>query len=227
MFRAFQEEIPNHSIIRMKLIYHVYEELDEEKDAVLSYLIYPIEVDGSGTLADFETMDKVRKRIEICRVADSIDLHSNTHTLYYDDTWKDAVGIWDKVRRNLNLFDANEDRITVNYRISSMEYEVIIPGSEYFPYTTIVLVSLKDIGLLKILGFNDLSIVTDYLKRLQFNGDSGSISMTVSFVRMAEDLLATEVDTDEMVNQVKEVLAMTPDILSEDMKSLFPDKTEE
>lgn len=227
MFCVLQEEVPNHSIIRMKLIYHVYEELDEDKDAVLSYLIYPIEVDGSGTLADFETMNRIRERIEIWRVANSVDLHSNTNTLYYDDTWKDAVGIWNKVRRNLNLLDVNEDRITVNYRISSMEYEVIIPGSESFPYTTIVLIGLKDIGLLKILGFNDLSIATDHLKRFQFNGDSGSISMTVSFVRMAEDLLGTDIDTDEMVDQIKEVLASTPDILAEDMKSLSSDKSEE
>ena len=226
MFHIFEEEIPNHSVIRMKLTYHVYEELDEKEDDVLSYLIYPIE-DDSGTLADFETMNMVRERIEGWRDAGSIDIHSNTSGLYYNDVWDDVVGTWNVVRRNLNLLDINEDRITVNYHISGMEYEIIIPSSESFPYTTIVLVGLKDIGLLKVLGFNDLSIVNDYLKKLQFSGDSGNVSATVSFIRMLSDTTEDKVNTDEMVDQLKEVLASTPDILAEDMKSLSSDKSEE
>ena len=226
MFHVFQEEIPNHSVIRMKLTYHVYEELDEEEDAVLSYLIYPIE-DDSGTLADFETMDKVRKRIENWRDAGSIDIHSNSHSLYYNDTWGDVVSIWNTIRRELNMLDVTEDRITVNYHISGMEYEIIIPSSESFPYTTILLVGLKDIGLLKMLGFNDLSIVNDYFKKLQFGGDSGNVSATVSFIRMLPDTIEDMVDTDEMIDRIKEVLASTPDILAEDMKSLSSDKSEE
>lgn len=232
LFHHLEELLPDHDIIRMKIMYHVYKEWNKEADDVLSCCIYPISVDDTGKLADNDMMWKFQKELSDVLVDTQITVYPSTNNLYFNCKWNEAVEFWKSIRNHLNIASTIDDRVTVNYHVNSTEYEIIISGNEDFPYTSVILVELKDISLLKILGFNDLSVVTDSLKTLQFNGDGGSISITISFIRMIPDQLSqdNEVDTDAMIDKVIDTLSNTPDILAEDMSqvlSIVQDKLEE
>lgn len=229
LFNHLEELLPNHDIIRMKIMYHIFNEWNKEVDNVLSCCIYPISIDGTGKLADNDMMWKFQKELLEVLEDTQIAVYPSTNNLYFNCKWNEAVEFWKSIRNHLNIASTTDDRVTINYHVNSTEYEIIISGNEDFPYTSVILVELKDISLLKILGFNDLSVVTNHLKTLQFNEDGGSLSITVSFIRMLSDPshIVPDTDTDGMIDQIKEVLASTPDILIEDMKSLSSDKSEE